>query len=204
MLTSLFLAVALQTPPADLAAVGMVLSPEPGRSVALLRSAGQIRLARVGEWAFGGRVVAIAAGRVRLAYDRAEIEAHLPEAAESAPLVTGATGRLEAVTEGAVLLRSDLDRRLPQEVGRILAETALAPVSESGRISGFALTRVPEGTLLTEVGLRAGDVLTSINGIPIESRETLLALWPRLQGESLIRAEVFRDGRPLTLTVTLK
>jgi hypothetical protein len=44
----------------------------------------------------------------------------------------------------------------------------------------------------------------SINDIPVNSRATLLALWPRLQGESVIRAEVLREGRPVTLSVTLR
>ena len=40
-------------------------------------------------------------------------------------------------------------------------------------MAGFTLTRVPENSLLTEAGLRAGDVLTQINDIPIDSMATL-------------------------------
>ena len=46
------------------------------------------------------------------------------------------------------------------------------PPSTPGRWRGFTLTRVPEGSLLTEAGLRAGDVLTQINDTPITA-------WPR-------------------------
>ena len=97
-----------------------------------------------------------------------------------------------------------MERRLGQEVPRILAETTLVPVTESGQMAGFTLTRLPEGTLLTDAGLRPGDVLTSINDIPIDSLATLVGLWPRLQTASDIRAMVLRNGQPVSLSVHLR
>ena len=41
------------------------------------------------------------------------------------------------------LARAEVERRLSQEIPRILAETTLLPVSEQGRVTGFALTRLP-------------------------------------------------------------
>jgi type II secretory pathway component PulC len=63
---------------------------------------------------------------------------------------------------------------------------------------------VPEGSLLTEAGLRAGDVLTQINDTPITSMATLIGLWPRLQNERTLRAIVLRNGQPVSLTVSLR
>jgi type II secretory pathway component PulC len=103
-----------------------------------------------------------------------------------------------------VLPRVDLEKRLAGELPRILAESALAPVSAENGVSGVRLVRVATGTLLTELGLRPGDLLTSINDTATDSLPGLLALWPRLQGESQIRATVVREGRPLTLTLSLR
>jgi type II secretory pathway component PulC len=100
--------------------------------------------------------------------------------------------------------RREMERRLGQEVPRILAETTLVPVTDSGQVAGFTLTRIPEGTLLTDAGLRAGDVLTSINDVPIDSLATLISLWPRLQAESDVRAVVLRNGQPVVLSVHLR
>jgi type II secretory pathway component PulC len=100
--------------------------------------------------------------------------------------------------------RRDMERRLGQEVPRILAETTLVPVTEGGQVAGFTLTRLPEGTLLSEAGLRPGDVITSINDVPIDSLATLIGLWPRLQSESDIRAVVLRNGQPVALSVHLR
>jgi type II secretory pathway component PulC len=58
--------------------------------------------------------------------------------------------------------------------------------------------------LLTDAGLRAGDVLTRINGTDIDSLATLIGLWPRLQGATELRAVVLRNGRPFDIAVSLR
>jgi hypothetical protein len=41
----------------------------------------------------------------------------------------------------------------------------------------------------------------SINGVRIDSLATLAGLYGRLQGEATIRAEVLRDGQPVSITL---
>ena len=53
-------------------------------------------------------------------------------------------------------------------------------------------------------GLRPGDVVTEVNGVPIDSLATLIGLWPRLQTESAIHAVVMRNGQPVSLSVDLR
>jgi type II secretory pathway component PulC len=100
--------------------------------------------------------------------------------------------------------RVEVQRRLGEEIPRILAETAVAPVMEEGRVVGVQITRLPEGTLLGDAGLRAGDVLTRINGTDIDGMATLIGLWPRLQTATELRATVLRNGQPFALTVSLR
>ena len=52
-----------------------------------------------------------------------------------------------------------------------------------GRVAGFTLTRHARRHLLSDAGLRPGDVLTEVNGVPIDSLATLIGLWPRMQTE---------------------
>ena len=47
-------------------------------------------------------------------------------------------------------------------------------------------------------------MLTHLNDVPIDSLATLIGLWPRLQTESSVRAQVVRGGLPLTLSVQLR
>lgn len=195
----------------EVAAVGVVVSPRLEACVAILRSAGRTRLAGIGETAFGGRIVAIAPARVVLEFASGRLE--LRVAAEdagtapgsAAPAATGgeAAGAAAPPSFEHALARVDLEKRLAAELPRILAESALVPVSSEGG-AGVRLVRMASGTLLTDLGLRPGDILTSLNDAATDSLPALLALWPRLQGESQIRATVVREGRPLTLSLSLR
>jgi len=199
---ALLLAAVLGPPPPDLAAVGIVASHDAAHSVAVLRSGGRTRLAGVGETAFGGRVSAIGTDAVTVEFEGRSVEVRLAGAAVAAAAPRPAAPPADG--DARVMERRDVERRLGEEVPRILAETTLMPAMDGGRVAGFTLSRLPEGTLLTEAGLRAGDVLTDINGTPIDSMATLLGLWPRLQTESTLRATVLRGGQPVTLTVSLR
>ncbi len=206
------LALALLAALSDLAAVGVVTGARPGSGVVVLRFQGRGRVVAVGEHAFGARVVSIAADRVILEQDGRTEEVQLagvsltaprPEPpAGPAPALQAAPG--EPVSVSHSLSREDVQRRLGSEIPRILGETALRPVSEDGRVVGLQLVRVASGTLLTELGLRSGDVLTQINGTPTDSLPALMALWARLQGESALQATVVRDGRAVQLSLNLR
>jgi general secretion pathway protein C len=207
---ALVLFLAANAAPADLAAVGVVLARPAERSVAILRSEGRTRVAVVGDSVFGGRLVAVAADEVTLEFDGQRVDLRvastgstLPAAPPSAPATPPAPEHGEDAPP-RVMDRAEVQRRLGTEIPRILAETAVRPVTKDGRVVGLRLTRVPAGTLLTEAGLRAGDVLTRINGTEIDGMATLIGLWPRLQGATDLRAEVLRDGRPFSISLSLK
>ena len=204
----LLLLAVLAGAPADLEAVGIIVSRRPEACVAILRSGGRERVAAVGEPAFGGRVIAIVPGSVTLDFGGEHVDVRLTGVTAapppSVPPAIAAGPPEDPATPARSMERRDMERRLGQEVPRILAETTLVPVTEGGQVAGFTLTRLPEGTLLSDAGLRPGDVITTINDVPIDSLATLIGLWPRLQSESDIRAVVLRNGQPVALSVHLR
>jgi type II secretion system protein C len=192
-------------PPADISASGVVLAGSPERSVAVLRVQGQSRVVRAGEAAFGGTVVAVAADKVTLDYGGERIDVRVRSGA-GAYAAAARPANEDPRSPAKTMMRTEVQRRIGEEQARILSETAIAPVSGSnGQIQGFAITKLPAGgSLLGDVGLQPGDVITEINGTAVDSLPTLISLWPRLQNESQIRATVLRDGQPVTITVSLK
>jgi type II secretion system protein C len=199
--------------PKDIAVAGVVVGTTPDRSSAILVSGGRTRVVAVGEAAFGGRLVAVARDSVTLEFGGEKLELRLPAAAPAPAPPRPATGS-PALPPGAPpedpqtpareMSRVEVQRRLGDEIPRILAETAVAPVMEEGRVVGVQITRMPEGTLLSDAGLRAGDVLTRINGTDIDGMATLIGLWPRLQSATELRATVLRNGQPFSLVVSLR
>jgi general secretion pathway protein C len=211
MLT-LLLAVTLAAAPPDLAASGVVIHPDPARCEAILTSGGRTRVVSVGDTAFGGKVVAIHSSSVDLAFEGGPVTLRLSGAATgerllaAAPLAApAANGPAEdPATPHRMMSRTEVERRLGSEIPQILADTALAPAIEDGRVVGLTVTRLAEGTLLSDAGLRQGDVITEVNGTPIDGMAALIGLWPRLQGATDLQATVRRAGRPVSLEVTLR
>jgi type II secretion system protein C len=197
---------------ADIEAVGLVRSPSPTRSVAILRSEGRTRVVAVGETAFGARLVSIGADAVQLDVGGRPVELKLaptPVASTLPPAPRTASLPADAPPEDPATPARDMEKRqvqirLGEEMNRILSDTALVPVIEDGRVVGVQVTRIAEGSLLTDAGLRAGDVLTRVNDTTIDGMASLIALWPRLQSATELRAVVLRGGQPFSLRVTLR
>jgi general secretion pathway protein C len=184
---------------------GVVRARDPHQSSAVLVSQGRSRALRVGESAFGARLLAVDEQGVRVERAGSVSTLRLTEAGPSTP----ASGAARAPSDAAaatsqVLERAEVERRLATEMPSILADTALIPVSEGGQITGFTLSRLPETGLLRDVGLQPGDVLTEVNGVPIDGLPTLISLYARLRGEPEIQATVLRGGSPVALTVRLR
>jgi general secretion pathway protein C len=194
--------------PPDLILKGCVVSRDEAASVAVLSSGGRTRIVAVGEKAFGGELVSVAAEGVVLAFgtDRTTVRVSAAAPAQRptpAPASTRTVAREAAATTTLNMPRADVDRRVALEMDRILAETALAPVTEGGRVTGVAVRRLAGGTVLSDVGLRVGDVITAINGTQIDGLATLMGLYGRLQGERQLDATILRDGQPVSLKLNL-
>jgi type II secretion system protein C len=198
--------------PAELGVAGVVAGTTPERSSAILTSGERRRVVAVGESAFGARLVSVATDAVvvEVGGERRELRlpaarlAELPRAAAPARALPPGAPPEDPATPARDMARDEVQRRLGEEIPRILAETALVPVTEDGRVVGVQVTRLPEGSLLTDAGLRTGDVLTRVNDTDIDGMASLIGLWPRLQTATELRAIVLRGGQPFSLLVSLR
>jgi len=98
-----------------------------------------------------------------------------------------------AASAGAAPTRLD-----PQEFAR-----QIRPVFADGRIVGADISGA-DASVLSRVGLRATDVVTAINGTPLAGVSNPQALMEQLQSASSIQVTVQRDGKPATLTLSLR
>lgn len=86
---------------------------------------------------------------------------------------------------------------------RFVADTALRPRLQGGRINGFVVQPRGKAETLAAAGLRAGDVLTAINGLPMESAERAADLETDLSGNQTAEIQFERDGQRHTVTVRI-
>lgn len=89
-----------------------------------------------------------------------------------------------------VLSRDDLRSQVqsPQE---LLSQAIVVPNSSGG----FALQEIESGSLIEQLGLRAGDVILNVNGQALRSTDDIMRAYQGLQGMNEVILDVARDGR---------
>jgi type II secretory pathway component PulC len=85
---------------------------------------------------------------------------------------------------GAFLQRVELDDR---------------PVLSEGKFRGFRITALRDAHFWSGVDLKPGDVVTRVNGFPIERPEQAQRAFESLQASSELRVSYERDGEPREL-----
>jgi general secretion pathway protein C len=95
----------------------------------------------------------------------------------------------------------DRARQNPEEIARRLQ---IVPVLDGGRMTGIRLSTGADASLMNQIGLRQGDVVTAVNGAPVDSLARGQQIIEGLRNASSARVTVLRDGRPTDITISLK
>lgn len=91
---------------------------------------------------------------------------------------------------------------LTPAVAALMDNANVLPVSENGRLIGVRL-RVADPALLERVGLRGDDVITAVNGIPLDGPERRAELEAALRAGGVVTLNVRRDGTDRPVSVGL-
>lgn len=89
------------------------------------------------------------------------------------------------------ILSRDTLRNQVQSPQELLSQAVVVPNSGGG----FALQEIESGSLIEQLGLRAGDVLLSANGQTLRSADDMMRAYQGLQGMNEVKLEFSRDGR---------
>jgi S1-C subfamily serine protease len=97
--------------------------------------------------------------------------------------------------------RSWLKRMLVEGLGSFLRFVELDdhPVTVNGRFRGFRIVALRGPIFTSAVDVRPGDVVTAVNGLPIERPEQAEAAFESLATAHELRVSIERDGVPREL-----
>lgn len=120
-------------------------------------------------------------------------------AAEVRPPAPAATTPAEARPgDASVISRGELD-------GALSDFAALtAAVRGSFTATGVAVEGVADGSVFQRAGLRAGDVVTEVDGIRLRTLDDAAELYARASSAKAITAQLVRAGKPVTLHVVIR
>jgi general secretion pathway protein C len=88
---------------------------------------------------------------------------------------------------------------------KLAEQVRIDPVFQNGKIAGARLSGSGDvAVLMSKAGLKPTDVVTAINGKPVTSLTTDTNFVDNLKNASNLQVTVLRDGKPATLTVSLR
>jgi membrane-associated protease RseP (regulator of RpoE activity) len=96
------------------------------------------------------------------------------------------------------------DRIVREELPKVLMEASSEPVMENGQIVGFRLFQFEENSMFHKLGMKDGDVVTEINGVPLNNVTRTVQLLNGLRGENAVKVKVVRNGSPTSLDLSVK
>ena len=110
-----------------------------------------------------------------------------------------ASGEGYTITVG----RKDLQDSI-NNINQLLTEVRISPNMTKGKPDGLALTYIKQGSMFMKLGLKNGDVITGLNGKPINSPEDAFSFYKSLETGSDISLSIRRDGKTETINYQFK
>ena len=107
------------------------------------------------------------------------------------------------IAPGGPSLDSYRDSIVPN-VEELAKQVQILPVLENGRMAGVRLATGRDSDLLNRAGLRPTDVVTQVNGIPLDGPQRSAELMTALKDARSVQVTVRRDGKDLQLTIGLR
>ncbi len=82
-----------------------------------------------------------------------------------------------------------------EDIGKLLKNVRIVPVVKNGETIGFRFTYISPKSPLYKYGLRSGDLIKSINGMPVRTAEEAFKIYNMLRNEEHITLEIERRGK---------
>lgn len=93
--------------------------------------------------------------------------------------------------------RTEVEKRLPEEMISIYQEMRFMPCIVEGKVKGFRITQLPGIGLIAELGIQVDDILMEINGTRLADVGDLLSLYTQLRSGNGFELVLERGGRPI-------
>jgi general secretion pathway protein C len=180
-----------------------------GSSLAIISSGGNREVVyAIGEKIVGNTTLqAVHADRVIIRRSGKDETLRLPKnfpvlavASAGTKLLSQSSGKLGKLPGSA----KDLRNRLVKDPSLIADLVTMRPYKRNGKLIGFRILPKKDPALLASFGVQPGDVVTSVNGITLDSDRQGIAALRRLRSASNVDLIVLRGGAEIPLSISLE
>ncbi len=169
---------------------------------AIIEEKKEQKIYRIGDTVKGATVLAIYRNKVIMEVNGQEqmlvIEETKTKSGVTSPRAP-TTSRGPSAPTGSPGITSIM-KNLDQYIG----SARVVPYFKGGEPYGFRVSNLKEDALVYEMGVRSGDIIRSVNGLPIRTPEDAFAAYQELQSESAVEVELERNGESTTISVPLQ
>jgi general secretion pathway protein C len=101
-------------------------------------------------------------------------------------------------------LKSDQIEKALENIDQLMDQAQIRPHIEDGKPSGISITGIKPNTVFRNMRLRNGDIITGVNGTPIESVEDAMQIFGDLSSAPEVQLEIKRRGRKRVLNYKIE
>ncbi|MGH7818897.1 MAG: type II secretion system protein GspC [Candidatus Binatia bacterium] len=138
--------------------------------------------------------------------DREEI-LKIAEAGGGVPgvaVASAASETIQAISDNDYRIdRSEVDQAM-QNLNQLFTQIRAVPHFQDGKASGFRLFAIRRNSIFEKIGLKNGDIVSSINGNELSDPARAMELFQQLKDEGRISVEVTRNRQPTTLSYEIR
>lgn len=199
------------TAPGDLALLGTAVgSFRETFALVLRRSTREEKVFRLGDKVFDmGPLLAVRKDMVEIGSGASRVKLMAPTAVpgEPTPGAPGATkqGALASLSgAGSYVIDQRALTAALDNIGQAMTDARLLPNAKDGKVEGFNLSEVKPAGIFGMVGLKDGDTLLKVNNVTFDSPDRAMQSFMSLKGQSRVKLDLMRDGRPLTLNYDIR
>ena len=101
-------------------------------------------------------------------------------------------------------LKSDQIESALENLDQLMEQARIRPHIEDGRPSGISITGIKPNTIFRKMRLRNGDIITGVNGDPIETVDDAMKIFGDLTSTPEVQVEIKRRGRKRVLNYKIE
>jgi len=113
-------------------------------------------------------------------------------------------GAVTATGTGSYIIDQRALNAALDNIGQAMTDARLLPSQKDGRVEGFRASEVKPNGVFAMVGIKNGDVLLRLNDFPVDSPDKALQSFIALKGQSRLKLDMIRDGRPVTFNYDIR
>lgn len=104
-----------------------------------------------------------------------------------------------SVSSREIAVKSEHIAAAMENIGDLMGQATFRPHIENGQAAGISITRIKPNAIFRRLRLRNGDIITGVNGSPIESVEDAMKVFENLSEGPNIQLDIKRRGRAQSL-----